>query len=185
MFLGYDLAIHFERVVAYDYAMGFVDMAKKHAPANMTAAFGDAMTFHEDPLAKDEKFNLIVGANLVDRVPDPAVWVKRSSEQLAEDGLLVIFTPFTWLKEYSSEDKWFGGIRRDAEVVWSLNGAIATAGPELCLCEAPTHVPFVIPDADGTFQYTYSQCMVFARRGRVQSRETFLPDIASNFASPA
>lgn len=160
-------------------------MAKKHAPPNLTAVFGDAMVFHEDPLAKNEKFNLIVGANLVDRVPDPSVWVKRSCELLADDGLLVIFTPFTWLKEYSDQSKWFGGFRRDAELVWSLNGTVEMAMPELYLCQPPTHVPFVIPDADGSFQYTYSQCMVFSKKGIVASRENFLPDVALNFSSPA
>ena len=178
------MAASFERVVAYDYADGFVKMAKKYAPANMTSAFGDAMVFHDDPLVRHEKFNLIVGANLVDRVPDPAVWVKESSRLLAADGLLIIFTPFTWLSEYSEKCKWFGGTRRDAEVVWSLNGTLECALPQLCLCEAPTHVPFIIPDADGSFQYTYSQCMVFARKENVHSRENFLPDVASNFSSP-
>ena len=85
-------------------------MANKHAPKNMTGTLGDAMTFHENQLAVGKKFNLIVGANLVDRVPDPMVWLKKSSEMLSDDGLLVIFTPFTWLREYSDQEKWFGNI---------------------------------------------------------------------------
>jgi hypothetical protein len=72
--------------------------------------------------------------------------------------------------------------------VWSLNGAVAAAGPDLCLRQEPTHVPFVIPDADGTFQYTYSQCLVFGRR-KVDSvsaypKEGYMPDIALNYSSP-
>jgi 2-polyprenyl-3-methyl-5-hydroxy-6-metoxy-1,4-benzoquinol methylase len=106
--VGTDLASVFERVIAYDLASGFVDMAKRLSPPNVTAIEGDAMLIHNEPLVKGQKFNLIVGANLVDRVPDPVEWLKRSTEMLADDGILVIFTPFTWLSEYSDQSKWFG-----------------------------------------------------------------------------
>ena len=36
-------------------------------------------------------------------------------------------------------------------------------GPDLVLLHAE-RVPFVIPDSDGTFQYTYSNCTVFGRQ---------------------
>lgn len=102
------MASRFKQVIAYDLATGFVDMAKKHAPDNMAATLGDAMAFQRDPLVQGRKFNLIVGSNLVDRVPDPRQWIKQSTAMLADDGLLVVFTPFTWLREYSDQEKWFG-----------------------------------------------------------------------------
>ena len=33
-----DLAESFERVITYDYAAGFVEMAQRYAPANVTAS---------------------------------------------------------------------------------------------------------------------------------------------------
>jgi hypothetical protein len=80
---------------------------------------------------------------------------------LAADGVLVIISPFTWLEKFTSEEKWLGGVRRDSEAVWTLHGVVKTCLPELRLLQAPTHMPFVIPDCDGSCQYTFAQCMTF------------------------
>jgi hypothetical protein len=89
-----------------------------------------------------------------------------------------------------------GGIRQDAEVVWSLRGIIRAASPELCLCQQASHLPFIIPDADGTFQFTYSQCMVFCKHkgsaegGRgassasISGGSTYVDEGDSNYATP-
>ena len=43
------------------------------------------------------------------------------------------------------------------------DGLEQVLGPELVLLETQK-VPFVIPDSDGTFQYTHSNCTVFGRK---------------------
>jgi len=58
------------------------------------------------------------------------------------------------------QDNWLGGYRANSEVVWTLHGIMNACAP-LELCTAPAHVPFVIPDVDGSYQYTYSQLLVF------------------------
>lgn len=131
----------------------------------MTLFHGDAHVAHSNPVVEGKKFNLIVGANLVDRMANPREWIQNSKGLLADDGLLVIFSPFTWMKDFTKEENWLGGFRQDSEVVWSLQGAIRQAGPELRVCEPPTHVPFAIPSPDGTMCYVYSQCVVFSKKG--------------------
>jgi hypothetical protein len=109
-------------------------------------------------------FDLVVGANLVDRLDDPLAWIQRSKEILSEEGILVIISPFTWLESVTPEAKWLGGFRKDSEVHYSLQGVVHTCLPEFELCAAPTHLPFTIADQDGTTQYTYAQVLVFQRK---------------------
>lgn len=164
--LGIELSKVFQHVTSYDYSAKLLAAAISNKSKNMTLFQGDAHIAHLNPEVKGKKFNLIVGANLVDRMSNPREWIQNSKELLAEGGLLVVFSPFSWMKEFTKEDNWLGGFRQDSEVVWSLQGAIRQAGPELCVCEPPSHVPFAIPSPDGTTSYVYSQCVIFCKKGR-------------------
>jgi 5-histidylcysteine sulfoxide synthase len=164
--LGISLSEAFQHVTAFDYSSKFLAAAKEHQTKNMTLLEADAHVVHTCPDVQGKKFNLIVGANLVDRMSNPRQWIQNSKKLLAEDGLLVIFSPFTWMKEFTKEENWLGGFRQDSEVVWSLQGLIRHAGPELCVCEPPSHIPLAIPNADGTVSYVYSQCVIFGRKGK-------------------
>ena len=61
-------------------------------------------------------FDLIVGANLVDRLDDPLAWIQQSKELLSDEGILVVISPFTWLESVTPEARWLGGVRKDSEV---------------------------------------------------------------------
>ena len=52
---------------------------------------------------------------------------------------------------------------RDGRELTTKEGLCQLLGPELELLES-LRVPFVIPDSDGTFQYTYSNTTIFGRR---------------------
>jgi hypothetical protein len=172
---GIELSKVFQHVTAYDYSAKFLTAAIDNKTKNMTLFHGDAHVAHLNPVVGGKKFNLIVGANLVDRMSNPREWIQNSKSILAEDGLLVIFSPFTWMKDFTKEEHWLGGFRQDSEVVWSLQGAIRQAGPELCVCEPPSHVPFAIPSPDGTICYVYSQCVIFGKKG--SDRNVSLTDV--------
>jgi hypothetical protein len=126
-----------------------------------------------EPIA-GKSFDLIVGANLVDRLDDPMAWIQKSKEMLSDEGVLVIISPFTWLEGVTPEDKWLGGFRRDSEVHYSHVGVVQSCLPELELCATPTHLPFTIADPDGTTQYTYAQVLVFQRKRADRTPQTFL-----------
>jgi hypothetical protein len=68
-------------------------------------------------------------------------------------------------------EQWIGGLKRDGENYCTRDGLQdllcpdgkdASDGAPLVLLEEKK-VPFVIPDADGTFQYTYSNVTIFGR----------------------
>lgn len=37
-------------------------------------------------------------------------------------GILILASPYTWLKEFTLREHWVGGIRRDGEPYTTLNG---------------------------------------------------------------
>ena len=165
MIAGIELSSVFQHVTAFDYSAKVLATAADNRTKNMTTYEGDAHVVNSHPEVEGKTFNLIVGANLVDRMSNPREWILNSKKLLSEDGLLIVFSPFTWMKEFTKEENWLGGFRQDSEVVWSLQGVIRHAGPELCVCEPPSHVPLAIPSPDGTVSYVYSQCVIFGRKG--------------------
>ena len=167
--IGVELSNVFRNVTAYDYSAKFLASVAGHKTENLTLFQGDAHVAHLNPAVEGKKFNLIVGANLIDRMSNPREWIQNSKKILADHGLLVVFSPFSWMKDFTKEENWLGGFRADSEVVWSLQGVIHQAGPELCVCEPPSHVPFAIPNPDGTISYVYSQCVIFGWKGKTPS----------------
>jgi SAM-dependent methyltransferase len=162
--IALELAKDFEQVLAFDFSKAFAEICKSRAPANLSAFVGDACAMGDSEEIAGKHFDLIVGANLVDRLENPMAWIEKSKEILSEEGILVIISPFTWLESVTPESKWLGGFRKDSEVHYSLQGMVHACLPELELCTAPTHLPFTIADPDGTTQYTYAQVMVFQRK---------------------
>ena len=60
-------------------------------------------------------------------------------------------------------ENWIGGYLKDAENHFTVDGLKEALLPEFELLEEKK-VPFVIPDPDGTYQYTYSNCTIFGKR---------------------
>jgi putative 4-mercaptohistidine N1-methyltranferase len=55
------------------------------------------------------KFDLVLMANLIDRLPDPARCLARLPGLIHSGGWLVLTSPYTWLEEYTSAEKWLDG----------------------------------------------------------------------------
>lgn len=55
------------------------------------------------------RFDVVLLANLVDRLPDPTRCLERLEDLVAPGGQLAIASPFTWLEEYTPPDRWLGG----------------------------------------------------------------------------
>jgi len=153
----------FNKVEAYDYSQSFVNMLLKVKSdenlTNLTAYQGDA--HKQQDTASCKKFDLILGCNLIDRLHTPKDWVLQSKSMLTKDGLLIISSPYTWSDQHTDPSQFLGGFMEDGEEVSTVRGLQKLLEPELCLLKE-VKVPFVIPDADGTFQYTYSNCTIFS-----------------------
>lgn len=68
-------------------------------------AVQDAMALPEDL----GTFDVLLAANLICRLPDPDVFLKRLPGLVRPGGQLLLTTPFTWLEEFTPAEKWIGG----------------------------------------------------------------------------
>ena len=109
-------------------------------------------------------YDLILAANLIDRLYSPARFLSTVHERVNPGGLLMIASPYTWLTEHTPREEWVGGFKRDGENVTTLDGLKAVLAPHFRLVEGPQEVPFVIRETRRKFQHTLSEVTVWERQ---------------------
>ena len=109
------------------------------------------------------RFDVVLLANLIDRLPEPARCLERLPELVAPGGQLVIASPFTWLEEYTPLAQWLGGYEADGQ-------RVPTGGTLLDLLDGAfefrrqVDVPFLIREHARKFQWSVSWAGVWQRR---------------------
>jgi len=108
-------------------------------------------------------YDLILAANLIDRMRHPADLLRHIHERLNPQGVLVLASPYTWLPEFSDREEWLGGFERDGRQFFGLDGLKAVLLPQFELVQ--THdVPFVLRETARKFQHTVSEVSVWRLR---------------------
>lgn len=110
-------------------------------------------------------YDLVLAANLIDRLYDPARFLDQIHERIVNGGLLMIASPYTWLEEHTPRDGWIGGFKKDAENYTTLDGLKAHLGAHFRLISEPVDVPFVIRETRHKFQHTLSELTIWERQG--------------------
>lgn len=108
-------------------------------------------------------YDLILAANLIDRLYNPAKFLQSIHERLNLGGLLMITSPYTWLTEHTPREDWVGGFKRDGESFTTLDGLKMLLGPHFELQQEPIEVPFVIRETRRKYQHSLSE-VTFWRR---------------------
>ena len=93
-------------------------------------------------------FDVVHAANLICRLPDPALFFKRLPDLVKEGGQLLLTTPFTWLEEYTPKENWIGSGDSENKLTQCLSPFF-----EL---EKKVELPFVIREHRRKFQYGVS-----------------------------
>merc|ERR1712190_102894 len=57
----------------------------------------------------DEKYDLICGFNLIDRLERPRDFLTSLKSRLTPGGVVVLASPYTWLEEFTPKENWLGG----------------------------------------------------------------------------
>ena len=109
-------------------------------------------------------FDLILAANLIDRLYSPRRFLELISERLNHGGLLVLASPYTWLEEYTKKSEWIGGFKKDGESFTTLDGLKEILGANFSLVEGPKAVPFTIRETARKYQHTLSEVTVWKRK---------------------
>ena len=109
-------------------------------------------------------FDLVVAANLIDRLYDPAKFLDEIGKRIVPGGVLVLTSPYTWLEEHTPKHQWLGGFKRDGERYTTLDALREQLGRDFVPLGEPRDVPFVIRETSRKFQHTIAQLTCWERR---------------------
>jgi len=108
-------------------------------------------------------YDLVLAANLIDRLYSPRKFLTAMHERIRPGGLLVIASPYTWLEEYAERAEWLGGYKKDGENVTTLDGMEEFLAGRFKRLGAPIEVPFVIRETKRKYQHTLSELSVWEK----------------------
>jgi 5-histidylcysteine sulfoxide synthase/putative 4-mercaptohistidine N1-methyltranferase len=186
---AFELAREFEFVNGLDFSARFIriafQMQEKGVIHYELPEEGEIVSFHEKNLAefgleaavqrvaffqadaanlkpRFTGYDLILAANLIDRLYDPGKFLTTIHERLNPGGLLVLASPYTWLAEFTLKENWIGGFRKDGEPYMTLEGLGELLAPHFVRMGDPVDLPFVLRETRRKFQHTVSQVTVWA-----------------------
>jgi len=188
----FELAREFDHVTGLDFSARFIriadDLVKTGSTRYVLKDEGDLVSYHErtlrelsldgarekveffqadacnlKPIYRD--YDLVLAANLIDRLYSPRKFLGSIHERIRPGGLLVLTSPYTWLTEYAEKEEWIGGFKRDGENVTSLDGLRAILSDHFEPAGDPRDVAFVIRETRRKYQHTLAELTVWRRRG--------------------
>jgi putative 4-mercaptohistidine N1-methyltranferase len=120
---------------------------------------GDATELRADLGA----FDVVLMANLIDRLGDPAKCLARLPELVRAGGELVITSPYTWLEDFTPRERWLGGRRTDEGVLTTLEGLRRGLAGSFELV-GTRDLPFLIREHARKYQWSVAQGTTWRRR---------------------
>jgi 5-histidylcysteine sulfoxide synthase/putative 4-mercaptohistidine N1-methyltranferase len=109
-------------------------------------------------------YDLVLAANLIDRLYEPERFLKHIADRINPGGLLVLTSPYTWLEEFTPRDSWLGGKKVDGENVTTLEGLHAALQDSFEAVGEPRDVEFVIRETARKFQHSVAQLTVWRKK---------------------
>ncbi len=183
----FELSKHARSVVGIDFSQAFIETAQKmqahgrveyscveegavtttlHArlprdarPERVQFEQGDAMHLRPDLGA----FDLVLAANLIDRLREPLKFLERAATLVKPGGQLVLTSPYTWLTEFTPKEFWLSGAR-GGSARRTLGALVETLAPAFELVAA-RDLPFLIREHSRKYQWSVAQATVWQRRG--------------------
>jgi len=99
-------------------------------------------------------FDLVLAANLIDRLPDPKRFLKKILPSLVKPGGIVLLTsPYTWSSEFTPRSRW-------------LKDSFLTIRMELRSSFRLLHrqdLPFLLREHRRKFQFTFADATIWQR----------------------
>ena len=113
------------------------------------------------PQFKD--YDLVLACNLIDRLYEPSRFLTNIRERMTSGGVLVLFSPYTWLEEFTPVEQWLGGKKVDGENVTTLEGLRRELAPHFRQLGEARDVEFVIRETRRKYQHSVSQMSVWQK----------------------
>jgi 5-histidylcysteine sulfoxide synthase/putative 4-mercaptohistidine N1-methyltranferase len=187
---SFELATQFDLVTGIDFSARFIRIAlqlkEKGNVHYELVEEGEVVSYHEarmsemglDRVAERVEFfqgdatnlkphftgyDLILAANLIDRLNDPKRLLETVHERLNLGGILVIASPYTWLEEFTKKENWLGGLRKAGEPYLTLDGLRDLLSPHFAMLDVPKNMEFVIRETRRKFQHTVAELTAWER----------------------
>ncbi len=186
----FELARHFEQVTGIDFSARFIQLGVQLSETGVLrytlADEGELVQYKERSLAelglanvRDRvefwqgdacnlkphftNYDLILAANLIDRLYSPKRFLTSIHERLNPGGILLIASPYTWLTEHTPREEWIGGFKQNGENFTTLDGLKTSLAGHFKLIEGPLAVPFVIRETLRKYQHTLSDVTLWEK----------------------
>ena len=185
-----ELAREFDRVTGIDFSARFIRLAeqlkqKGNCHYELTEE-GEVVSYHEARLAEmgledaadrvefrqgDAAnlkpqlggYDLILAANMLDRLSQPKRFLQTIHERLNPGGVLVIASPYTWLEEFTKKENWPGGIRKAGEPYMTFDALVDLLSPNFKMLGKPRDIEFVIRETRRKFQHSVAEMTAWER----------------------
>lgn len=108
-------------------------------------------------------FDLVLMANLIDRLPRPSLLLERLPGLVRAGGQLIIASPYTWMEPFTPRDQWLGGFERDGRPVTTLESLKEHLASAFALT-ATKNLPFLIREHARKFQWSVAEASLWQRR---------------------
>ncbi len=187
---SFELAHEFTQVTGMDFSARFIQVANQ-LKENATLRYaipdeGDIVRYKETSLkalgfysikqrchfiqqdACDLKpifqgYDLILGANLIDRLYQPRKFLDNIHHRINDSGLLILTSPYTWLEEFTEKRYWLGGYKQNGENVTTLDGLKNILLEHFELIDV-ADIPFVIRETKRKFQHSIAEVSTWQKR---------------------
>ena len=127
-------------------------------PARVRFDQGDALALRGDL----GRFDVVLMANLIDRLREPVRCLERLPELVQPGGLLVVTSPYTWMQEYTARQNWLGGLAGEGAPRNTLDGLRTHLEPAFRL-ESTRDLPFLIREHARKYQWSVAQASLWRR----------------------
>jgi putative 4-mercaptohistidine N1-methyltranferase len=114
---------------------------------------GDALSL---PSSLGE-FDLILAANLIDRLKDPALFLQKIPTYLKKGGVLILSSPYTWMESFTPREKWINASKGNFDALRD----ILESRFDLSKKE---DLPMFIREHQRKYQWTVSEMSVWTKK---------------------
>lgn len=182
----FELARHCGEVIGVDYSQRFIEAARALAecgavpylradegalttplvarvpegvaPERVRFETGDAHALREGLGV----FDVVLAANLVDRLAQPSRFLAQLPQLLKAGGQLIVTTPCTWLTEYTAQEEWLGGVMVSGKARSTLDGLQSALSPHFALT-GTRDLPFLIREHARKYQWSMALATMWRR----------------------
>jgi putative 4-mercaptohistidine N1-methyltranferase len=111
-------------------------------------------------------FDAVLMANLLCRLPSPKSLLGRLGGErglVRVGGLLALFSPYSWLEQFTPKEAWLGGFEKDGQPVKSSEALKAYLQDEGFVLLREEEVPLVIREHARKYQFIVTHGMLWQR----------------------